>query len=58
MKRPKTREIRSGRNERQDASGKRTTKEGIQEKNKEVYKFGQGVKQNLLKSWLPFLITV
>jgi len=27
---------------------KKTTKEGYQEKNKEVYKFGQGVKQNLL----------
>jgi len=35
-------------------SRKKTTKEGHQEKNKEVYKFGQGVKQNLLK-WLPFM---
>jgi len=35
-------------------SSKKITGEGNQEKNKEVYKFGQGVKQNLLK-WLPFM---
>ncbi len=29
-----------------------------QEKNKEVYKFGQGVKQKSLEDWLPFLCRV
>jgi len=34
---------------------KRQPKRKFKRKTRKVYKFGQGVKQNLLKGWLPFL---
>jgi hypothetical protein len=57
----KSEEPKQGKNIRGDINRlfkKRQPKEGIKRKTRKVYKFWTRSKTNLLKEWLPFLITV